>query len=188
MPPVAHIEHKGAPLSSPWAYGVACEKFGKELVDLFPRITRGPRKGQLKGYLLWAKITRGGWVVDGPGAGNGHVETPGAKYWRLAMEWNQFDGHDWEGSRGDVVAYWDWRDGVRTYVHPMVADAMAKQSGTPTYSSKYRSFDALREQFEGPAPWQTSYSCHNRERFGYVMFTDDFGDLHIRNVYGGAAP
>lgn len=35
--------------------------YGDEVVDAHPRITRGKRKGLLKGHIEWVTVTRGGW-------------------------------------------------------------------------------------------------------------------------------
>ena len=81
----AVLEVKALPLSGEWAYKVACEKFGQDLVDSFPRSTKGPREGELKGYLCYLKATVGGWTDNLPNGGRG-VVLPGASGWKLAME------------------------------------------------------------------------------------------------------
>jgi hypothetical protein len=39
------------------------------------RYSRGKRKGQLRGAVIWKKVVRGGWVKNG--FEGGHVEFPG---------------------------------------------------------------------------------------------------------------
>jgi len=41
------------------------------------RYARGKHAGQLRGWATWTYVLHGGWTIDGPGAGNGHVVRPG---------------------------------------------------------------------------------------------------------------
>jgi hypothetical protein len=115
-------------LSGDWAYKVACEKFGADLVDTFPKFTRGPRKGALKGYLCYIKVSVGGWANNLPG-GRG-VLFPGTSDWKLAMA-GQYDdpkGHS-------VVARWDHREGAEVLQTPEEAAALFKACGqSPRYA------------------------------------------------------
>ena len=75
----AMYEVKAIPLTDTWAYKTACENFGDGLVESFPRFSRGPRKGSLKGYLCYIKTTVGGWAENLP-VGRG-VLFPGTSDW-----------------------------------------------------------------------------------------------------------
>lgn len=78
---------KEAPLSSPFGLDYACRSFGKteaEIEALVGRITRGPRRGQLRGVIRWVKVESGGWVKTGAydhdrGCGSGFVVRPGQR-------------------------------------------------------------------------------------------------------------
>jgi len=56
---------KVVPLFEQFGYELACKKFGKDFVDALPKYVRGPKKGQFKDWLVWFKITKGGWVKMG---------------------------------------------------------------------------------------------------------------------------
>jgi len=56
----AHIETKKAYLSTDFGESYARKIFGDELINKLPVITRGERKGKLKGYLIWDKVVSGG--------------------------------------------------------------------------------------------------------------------------------
>lgn len=118
----AVYEVKSLPLSGEWAYKVACEKFGPELVDSFPRFTRGPRKGQLKGYLCYIKATVGGWAQNLP-AGPG-VLFPGAHHWKLAMAEQYSDP-----TEHSTVARWHPKVGAEVLQTPQQAWDMFKAYG-----------------------------------------------------------
>lgn len=124
----AVYEVKAISLSSDWAYKTACEKFGVELIDSFPRFSRGPRTGKLKGYLCYIKATVGGWAENLP-SGRG-VLFPGASDWKLAMAVQNEDpkGHS-------VVATWDSKGGVKQHQTPEQADKLFKTYGeSPRYA------------------------------------------------------
>ena len=98
----AQVERCTAPLASEWGYRVACERFGQALVDSFPRFSRGPRKGALKGYLCWTKVAVGGWCRNLPNRpGSAGVLRPGTSDWRVQIAHPDADpqGHS-------VVATW----------------------------------------------------------------------------------
>ncbi|WP_041793445.1 hypothetical protein [Rhodoferax ferrireducens] len=124
----AMYEVKAIPLANAWAYKTACEKFGDGLVETFPRFSRGPRKGSLKGYLCYIKATVGGWAENLPG-GRG-VLFPGTSDWKLAMAAQVSDpkGHS-------VVATWDFGGGAKQIQTPEQADKLFKTYGeSPRYS------------------------------------------------------
>jgi len=56
----AQIETKKTYLSSEFGESYARRIFGDELINQLPRITRGERKGKLKGYIVWDKVISGG--------------------------------------------------------------------------------------------------------------------------------
>lgn len=90
---------RSAPLDKEWGYNVACEKFGKALIDSFPTYTRGPRKGKLKGFLVWRQVTEGGWSRE-----LGGVLRPGTDDWRVQFGYPDGDQHG-----ATVVARWEFR-------------------------------------------------------------------------------
>lgn len=102
----AVYEIEALPLSGDWAHQVACEKFGAELVDSFPKVSCGRHVGKPRGYLCYIKATVGGWANNLP-SGRG-VVFPGTSDWKLAMVTQDDDprGHS-------VVARWTWsKDGA----------------------------------------------------------------------------
>lgn len=50
-----------APLSSEFGLAYATKLFGEETIADLPRYVRGPRKGQIKAWLIWEKAEKGGW-------------------------------------------------------------------------------------------------------------------------------
>jgi len=65
----ARVERKSAPLSSEFSREFVERRFGgKESADLIysllPVYSRGPRKGTVKGFIHWQKVTVGGWHHD----------------------------------------------------------------------------------------------------------------------------
>jgi hypothetical protein len=113
----AHFEDRSVPLSNEWGQRVAREKFGDDVLEAFPRFTRGPRKGQLKGYLRYLKVSVGGWAHRGGGSAG--VLLPGTWDWKLAIESTQSDpyGHS-------VVACWAKETGVQPVQTPEEAAAL----------------------------------------------------------------
>ncbi len=126
----ATFEVKALPLSGEWAYRVACEKFGRDLVDSFPRFTRGPRKGQLKGYLCYIKASVGGWSYNVPGYPQGRVVYPGCTDWKLAMA-DQYN----DPKEHSTVARWHPKLGAEALQSPEAAAALFKTYGKePRYA------------------------------------------------------
>jgi len=82
----ARIVKKSAPLESDFARSFVAKRFGDDVAAMIfaemPRYSRGPRKGQIKGYVLWDKVEIGGWVRNGARSG---VETPGVKNVKIAL-------------------------------------------------------------------------------------------------------
>ena len=58
----ATVETRTAYMSTEFAVTYATRLFGQKVVSSLPQISRGKRKGSLKGILEWSKCTRGGWV------------------------------------------------------------------------------------------------------------------------------
>lgn len=56
----ALIETKKTYLSSDFGESYARKIFGDNLINQLPKITRGERKGKLKGYIVWDKVISGG--------------------------------------------------------------------------------------------------------------------------------
>lgn len=104
----AKIEGKGAALSGDFGYAFAVRRFGQALVDIIPLYSRGPRKGLTKGYIVWDKVTKGGWKKDGPGYMNGGVVAPGTRNVRLCWDYygdqTLCNGPRYEGETADVYA------------------------------------------------------------------------------------
>jgi hypothetical protein len=81
----AHWEIRSASLATPFGRDFAMRAFKlteNELAALVGRISRGPRKGMLRGCIVWAKTTSGGWVKTGAydwdaQRGNGFVAPKG---------------------------------------------------------------------------------------------------------------
>jgi hypothetical protein len=76
----AKFDTKSAPLASDFGRDFAVRWFGRDIVDSLPHYVRGAKKGQPKGWIVWTRCTRGGWVnewSDGDGGYGGHVARPG---------------------------------------------------------------------------------------------------------------
>lgn len=91
-------QYSGAYLNTEFGLELACKKFGltpdqlKEKVGVY---VRGKRKGQLKGKLIWAKVTKGGWVKTGrydfeTMTANGFIAKPGTCFaFQIVDSWTQ---------------------------------------------------------------------------------------------------
>lgn len=77
---------RSAALSHEFGRNFAVRHFGQALVDRLPLYSRGPRKGLTKGYIIWDRVARGGWVKHGPGYMNGSVAGRGAYNVRLCWD------------------------------------------------------------------------------------------------------
>lgn len=89
----AQIEAKNSRLCEDFGREFVYRRFPKEVADAIfealPRYTRGPRKGKVKGYIVWNKVTKGGWVRTGPsyhGSPSGHVAYPGTQDVKIVLE------------------------------------------------------------------------------------------------------
>jgi hypothetical protein len=72
----ASIATKRAYLSEDFGAEMATRYFGDEQMAELPKYVRGAKKGKLKGYIQWDKVTRGGWVRQHGymGESDGYVE------------------------------------------------------------------------------------------------------------------
>lgn len=83
----ARCETNSAYMSGDFAVSYATRLFGAEAVANLPRISRGKRKGLIKGMLSWTKCTVGGWQHRGafgggvvyPGFVSAEIEVDGVK-------------------------------------------------------------------------------------------------------------
>jgi hypothetical protein len=58
----ARIVRRTAPLfDGGFGTTYAAKLFGEETLAALPRYVRGPRKGQIKAWLIWEKAESGGW-------------------------------------------------------------------------------------------------------------------------------
>lgn len=103
----ATINTRSAYLSSPFGEEFARRRFGDDVVDQLPVISRGPRKGKIKGQIEWAKVERGGWVKEF--GGDGHVENRAGSIIAVRIVEREFRTHDitathasWEDREGDM--------------------------------------------------------------------------------------
>jgi len=107
----ADIDYRGGYMSSEFVEGMARRYFGDEIVDALPRYVRGKRKGQLKGFLQWQKVLKGGWVKTGPYdhdgmRASGYVERRVGKVINVDLSIPVW------GSEETLIATWDWENGV----------------------------------------------------------------------------
>lgn len=79
-------EKKDAQLSTDFGRQLVTRYFGQQAADAIyevaPKYKRGPKKGQPKGWVMWTKCTKGGWVRTGSydhdsARGQGYVMAPG---------------------------------------------------------------------------------------------------------------
>ena len=107
----ANIDYRNGYMSSEFIESMARRYFGDSVVDALPRYVKGKRKGQLKGFLRWQKVSQGGWVKTGPYdsdgmRASGYVERRVGKVINVDLsipEW---------GSAETLIATWDWEHGV----------------------------------------------------------------------------
>lgn len=71
MTQYARIAERSAYLNSDFGMKMAARYFSEEQLAALPVITRGKRKGMLRGEIVWEKVEEGGWVREVNG---GHVE------------------------------------------------------------------------------------------------------------------
>ena len=115
-----------AALSGDWGYKVACEKFGTDLIDSFPRFSRGPRKSKLKGFLCCLKVETGGWCHNLPGSpGRAGVLRPGTYDWRITMADPNADIR-----HHAIVATWDYNGGS-----PLILKLQTPQDAAETFQT-----------------------------------------------------
>ncbi len=106
----ASIERKSCRLSEDFAVQFVTRRFGNEIAALIfaemPTYSRGPRKGKTKGFVIWNKVAKGGWVRTGPsyhGSPSGHVAIPGTHDVQVVLElpedWNNAYGIHEKGRR-----------------------------------------------------------------------------------------
>lgn len=79
----AQYETKCAPLNEPFGQELAAKWFGPEILPQLPLYVRGPKKGQIKAWLCWYKVSVGGWSrqVGGPGSGGGVLKPGVSRAW-----------------------------------------------------------------------------------------------------------
>lgn len=65
----AQFETREARLSSDFGEEMARKWFGDEVVDALPKYVRGKSAGKPKGFYVWTKVVRGGWVRGSYGGG-----------------------------------------------------------------------------------------------------------------------
>ena len=117
----AEIDYRNGYMSSEFIQNMARRYFGDDVVDALPRYVKGKRKGQLKGFLRWQKVSRGGWVKTGPYdhdgmRASGYVERRVGKVINVDLSIPVW------GSEETLIATWDWelgveRDSVKVKVH-----------------------------------------------------------------------
>jgi hypothetical protein len=61
----AQFVAKKVPLASEFGEKFARRIFGDDDIDDLPVYVRGPKKGQKKGWLVWVRAEKGGWVREG---------------------------------------------------------------------------------------------------------------------------
>lgn len=87
-------QEKNSPLASDFAREFVARQFGQQAADqiyaALPKYQRGPSKGQPKGWVLWTKCLKGGWVRKGPydhdaQRASGYVMAPGTHDIRIML-------------------------------------------------------------------------------------------------------
>lgn len=89
----AVFEVKVADLASDFGLGLLKRKFGADgaaiITETFGQISRGPRKGQARGYIHWVKCSVGGWTWAFDI--HGSVLVPGSSRYRVTLNGNLDD-------------------------------------------------------------------------------------------------
>lgn len=107
----ANIDYRDGYMSSEFIEGMARRYFGDDVVDASPRYVKGKRKGQLKGFLRWQKVSKGGWVKTGPYDSDG-MRASGYVERRIGkVIYVDLSIRVW-GSEDILIASWDWEHGV----------------------------------------------------------------------------
>lgn len=87
-PPTAIVIDKYAAMEEDFAREFLARQWGPELTaaiyDHMPRYVRAPKKGQVKGWVRWLKVERGGW--QWVSMGNGRVLRPGTRDVRVCLD------------------------------------------------------------------------------------------------------
>ena len=92
----AVIESRQGYINEEFIHDLAMRKLdltADELEQIVGRYSKGKRKGQLRGMLLWKKCVKGGWVKTGPYDQDamqacGYVQRPGATWdYQLVDSW-----------------------------------------------------------------------------------------------------
>lgn len=96
----ATVANRNAYLSSDFGEQMARRYFNDEDIEKLGRLTRGKNKGRLRGQIMWKKVEKGGWVSDGPGEGNGHVERRKGK-----VIWAALATSPW-GQEPEIIKTW----------------------------------------------------------------------------------
>lgn len=117
MTQYARYESKSCRLSEDFARGMVERHFGQAAAELIfkalPTLKSGPRKGMVKGYVRWKKVTEGGWSW----AKGGGVIRPGTQDVSIGSSYDTMheeglpasrfrDGTMTEWSRASVIATW----------------------------------------------------------------------------------
>ena len=107
----ANIDYRDGYMASEFIEGMARRYFGDDVVDASPRYVKGKRKGQLKGFLRWQKVSKGGWVKTGPYDSDG-MRASGYVERRIGkVIYVDLSIRVW-GSEDILIASWDWEHGV----------------------------------------------------------------------------
>lgn len=90
---IARAVERYADLNEDFGRQFVERRWGAELAaqifERMPRYQRGPKKGQLKGWVRWLKVEVGGWQRTGPayhGTPTGRVLTPGSHDVRVCLD------------------------------------------------------------------------------------------------------
>ena len=107
----ANIDYRNGYMSSEFIEGMARRYFGDSVVDALPRYVKGKRKGQLKGFLRWQKVSKGGWVKTGAYDHDG-MQASGYVERRVGKVINVDLSIPVWGSEETLIATWDWENDV----------------------------------------------------------------------------
>lgn len=128
-------ETKTSELGNDFAKSFVARQYGElaaaAIFAALPVYQRGKRKGQPKGWVVWTKCTKGGWVRSGPydhdaGRGNGHVMQPGTHDVQIVFSNPNFtpDGQRYgleAGQRRGVETDQEWADRCGKAIADMAA-------------------------------------------------------------------
>lgn len=141
----AQIDTRSAALDTDFGEEMARKWFGDDVVDALPKYIRGKRAGRPKGFYVWTKVVRGGWV-RGYDREDGYVETRVG----LTIERGLHELHSCRDGRKQG-------DHVRSEVDGRAVPCRLGPGETLQSQAERRRSDAAAYHYEGSLDWRQAF-------------------------------